>query len=74
MGKKYILNSLLCFLTSPQDDYSIDTLKSISYSFYSLETIKTAKDLFSKLLSKNQIERRDLHKKLKDLDDLLQLF
>ena len=71
MGKEYILNSLLWFLTFSQDDYSIETLKSLSYSFYSLETNKTAKALLSKLLSKNQVERRDTLKNLKvDFVDL----
>ena len=74
MVKEHLINSLLCFIKSSVNDYSHETIKSIIYSFYSLEEIKNAKDILSKLLNRNQTERRDPHKKRKELDDLVGLF
>lgn len=74
MAKNYIVNNLLCFISSAKNDYADEVLFDIIFSFYSVEDIKTAKDLISNLLNKDVITRKNPEKKKKDLDDLFELF
>ena len=74
MAKNYIVNNLLCFLSSAKNDYADEALFDLMYSFYSLEDIKVAKDLTSNLLDKDVIKRNNPEKKRKDLEDLLEFF
>ena len=65
MAKDIIVNNLLCFIYSASNDFTVDTLNAVIYSFYSLESIKSAKEVVVSILDKNSVERRDPHKKKK---------
>ena len=74
MAKDIIVNNLLCFIYSASNDFTVDTLNAVIYSFYSLESIKSAKEVVVSILDKNSVERRDPHKKKKEVEDLIELF
>ena len=74
MTKNYIVNNLLCFLSSAKGDYTNEVLFDLIYSFYSLDEIKNSKELLSDILSKELSVRREPEKKKKDLNDVLDLF
>ena len=67
------INNLLSFLNSASNDYSHESLLDIAGTFYSHEDIKAAKQLLSDDLKHDVIWRRDPDKKIKDLQDLLEL-
>ena len=46
------INNLLCFINSAKKDYPNETLKDVTYAFYSHEEIKSAKTLLCNLLKK----------------------
>ena len=48
-----ITDSLLCFLSSAQNDFSCDTLFELACSFYSHELIKSSKTTLATLLGKD---------------------
>lgn len=66
-----VINSLLCFLNSAKSDFTKETLKDISFAFYSHEEIKSAKTEVCNLLKKDVSWRRDPEKKRKDLCDVI---
>ena len=74
MDEEIIINSLLCFMNSADDDYSQGKLCEIIYSFYSHETIKSAKELVFGLNKKDLTWRRGTDKKMSDLNDLYEGF
>ena len=74
LNDNIIINSLLCFISSAKTDFSKETLKDVSTSFYSHEEIKVAKTELCNLMKKDVIWRRDPDKKRKDLSDVLEYF
>ena len=65
-----IIDSLLCYLNSAQNDFSSGTLLDVACAFYSHESIKTSKTTLATLLHKDIVWRRDPEKKKKDLRDV----
>ena len=74
MDEEHIINNLLCFINSADDDYSRGKLCEIVYSFYSHEVIKTAKEIVFGRIKKDIIWRRGPDKKMSDLNDLFEGF
>ena len=74
MAKNYIINNVLCFLTSARNDYAEEALFDIIHSFYSIDDIKLGKNILSDILNKEAAIRRDPSKKKKEIMDLFQLF
>ena len=66
-----IIDSLLCFLKSAQDDFTSEGLLDVAHAFYSHEKIKMSKTTLANILHKDIIWRRDPDKKRKDLRDVI---
>ena len=64
------INNLLYFLNIAFNDYSQNVLHNLIYSIYSIEKIKSFKELLGLLIKEEIVNRRDPDRKLKDLDDL----
>ena len=60
-----VINNLLCFINSARNDYPRESLKDVTYAFYSHEEIKNAKITLCNLLKKDISWRRDPDKKRK---------
>lgn len=71
MAEKFIVNSLLCFVTSAKKDYPYESIFDIVHSFYSHDVIKKAKETLCNLLNEDVSWRRDPEKVQKDLRDVL---
>ena len=71
MATDIIIDNLSCFLISGRDDFSIDKLTDIAYTFYSHEEVKISKEKIFNIINKDIVCRRDPEKKKKDLNDLI---
>ena len=65
-----VIDNLLCFLSSAQNDFSSETRLDVVCAFYSHESIKASKIALTTLLKKEVVWRRDPEKK-KDLKDVM---
>ena len=68
------INNLLCFLNGAFNDYSQNVLHNLIYSFYSIEEIKSSKELLGLIIKKDIVNRRDPDRKRKELDDLFEFY
>ena len=66
-----VIDNLLCFLSSAQNDFSFETRLDVACAFYSHESIKASKTALTTLLQKEVVWRRDPEKKKKDLKDVM---
>ena len=72
--KDVMINNLLCFLSSAQNDFPNEVFYDQIFSFYSIEDIKTARELLSSYVTKSFPARRGPDKKKRELDDLLESY
>ena len=66
-----IVDGLLCFLSSANNDFSNEGLLDIAHSFYSHDVIKNSKTVLGNILHKDVVWRRDPEKKKKDLRNVV---
>ena len=71
MESDIVINRLLYFINSAQNDYDQATLINVMKSFYFHEEIKKAKELVCVQLKKGVVWRRDPDKKDKNLKVLV---
>lgn len=74
MNKNYIVNNLLCFLSTAKNDFSKDILFEQVYSFYSIDDIKESKEVLANIINKNGVTRKEPDKKRKEVVDLFEFF
>ena len=71
MAQEYVVNNLLCFLSSAKNDFPSHTLLETAISFYSYDDMREDKLAIANLLNKDHILRKNPDRKRKELKDVL---